>query len=240
MKKSYLLVTDIDDTLLDNGTPTADLERVWRLIRNSRSGITLVYTTGHSFKSIWPLVQNSVLPRPTAVVAAAGTEVWLPEWCHPDPFYQELIRHKWNRDMVAALAKRVSGLRLQDELFHTPFKLRFELENKSNVFDLRQILDKRHIDVRVIYSLGRYLDVVPRVASKQKALDFLCHCFHVKPGHVITYRDSGNRKKMSSNPKSARGITGPFEGPMIYRAVKSLYHLRECERTGSPPFSSAI
>ena len=228
MKKSHLMVLDIDGTLLENGAATEGLGTLSRLVERHRRDVALVYATGRSFQSTWKLVEEGVLPRPAAVAAFIGTEIWLPDWFRPDPFYRELVRHRWNRDTVTLLARRIPGLVLQDEQFQTPLKVSFEIEQRSKVFDLKQILDKSHIDTRVVYSCGRYLDVVPKVAGKRKAVEFLSHYFRVRPQNILTCGDSGNDRDMLSNPHTANVVVANYEkelrnlrGPRLYRAARS-------------------
>ncbi len=228
MSKSRLMVLDIDGTLLENGVATDGLATLKRMVRVNSDKVALVYATGRSFQSTWRLVKDNVLPKPSAVAASVGTEIWFPEWEHPDPFYQELVRHNWNRDTVAFLARRIPGLTLQQDAFQTPFKVSFEINKKSKVYDFKKLLDGSGLDVRVIYSCGRYLDVVPASAGKRNAVNFLTRYFCVKPHNILTCGDSGNDIDMLTNPHTANVIVGNYEeeleglrGPKLYRATRS-------------------
>ncbi len=200
MKRNRLLVSDIDGTLLDNGRATPGLDTLKALLHRHRDRISLVYATGRSFQSVWELVESKVLPRPRAIASNVGTEVWLPGWKEPSPFYRELIRHDWNRDSVAFMADRVPGLTSQANQFQTPFKVSFDVTPSAKIIDLTTLLKHRGIHARAVYSCGKFLDIIPKAAGKRAAVEFLSRIFEVPAKHIVTCGDSGNDLDMLTNP----------------------------------------
>lgn len=229
MKTRRLLVSDIDGTLLDNGEATMGLDTLKALLHRHRDRISLVYATGRSFRSTWELVASGILPEPMAVASNVGTEVWLPGWQGPSPFYRELIRHDWNRDAVTLMAERVPGLVSQEKSFQTPFKVSFEVTPNAKIIDLTTLLKHRGIEARAVYSCGRFLDIIPKAAGKRAAVEFLSRIFDVPLKHVVTCGDSGNDLDMLMNPATYNVAVANAEAEVRRLSDYQLFYQAEKE-----------
>ena len=74
MNRSYVLVSDLDGTLI------GDEEALHRFVEWSahhRRRLRLVYATGRHFVSVEKLLSNTELPEPDAVICSVGTETYL-------------------------------------------------------------------------------------------------------------------------------------------------------------------
>ena len=205
------MVSDIDGTLLKEGKPTEGLDDLKQMLKRHHDQISLVYATGRSFESVRRLVADDILPQPAAVAAFVGTEVWLPKWQRPSPFYRELIRHDWNRDTVLYAARHIKGLTPQADEFQTPFKVSFEVKENAKVIDLTTLLNASGIEARAVYSCGRYLDILPKAAGKRAAVEYLSRTFNIPAKNIVTCGDSGNDLDMLTNPATYNVAVGNAE-----------------------------
>ena len=76
-------------------------------------------------------------------------------------------------------------------------KISYYLENKDDrLHQIKQALDEQKLRCQVIYSHGQFLDILPRRASKGKAVDYLQYKYEFLPRHVMVAGDSGNDADM--------------------------------------------
>lgn len=224
MPRKHILVSDIDGTLLRNGKTTQGLGLLKTIIEAHRQEVALVYATGRSFPSTWRLVSSGLLPTPDAVASFVGTEVWFPDWLRPDQFYQETIRHQWNRDTVLHLTRRLPGLTLQSSRFQTPFKVSFLFDQRAKLYDLTKLLDAEGLRTKAIYSCGKYLDIIPANAGKRAAVDYLRRVWSVSARHVLTCGDSGNDLDMLMDPLTNGVAVGNSESEVNRLLATGLFY----------------
>jgi sucrose-6F-phosphate phosphohydrolase len=196
-----VLVSDIDGTLLRDGEPTRGLDRLRRRLSAHRSALRLVYATGRSFESTWSLVKQGVLPRPDAVAAFVGTEIWLPPWKISEPGYDGLLASGWDREAVLDAAGLVSGLELQPACYQSWCKVSYFVRNAHSVDHLHRELDLLGTSVRMIHSHDLYLDLIPKKAGKSNAVKHLLELWDMQDAQVLVAGDSGNDRDMISEPE---------------------------------------
>jgi sucrose-6F-phosphate phosphohydrolase len=187
-----VLVSDIDGTLLDEGEPTPGLALLWATISLFNDQVRLIYATGRTFLSTWALIEDGVLPLPDAIAASVGTEVWLPPWTEPDPEYHRVLARGWSRDAVFSAISSVTALELQPSEFQGPFKVSFFADDRSTVAQVNRALTSAGVRARVVYSAGRFLDVMPEQAGKLGAVDHLLEVWGVSRANALACGDSGN------------------------------------------------
>ena len=214
MTVKRLLVSDIDGTLLDNGEVSRGLSTLRSLIRKHRDEVALVYATGRSYDDTMALISSDLLPTPDAIAPSIGTEIWFSDAKQADPTFRNLIDIHWHRQIVEETAKRIPGLVLQAEEMQTPFKVSFEVYRPRKVIDLSTLLKNKGQDVRIIYSCGKYLDVLPANAGKRAAVSYLSQLMDVPERHVLTCGDSGNDLDMLTNPATANVLVANAEAEM--------------------------
>lgn len=197
MRARRVLVSDLDGTLLADGAPSVGLPELRRHVDDHRYETLLVYATGRSFDSTWQLVEAGELPVPDAIAAAVGVEVWYDPWLEPDPTYSVKIRDRWDRVAVLEAAADLPQLTLQPDRFQHPLKVSFYTTRARTADTLRARLGDA---ARVIYSGGRYLDVVPHAAGKASATRHVCDTFGIDEPIVLAAGDSGNDRDMLEEP----------------------------------------
>ncbi|XP_047165481.1 sucrose-phosphatase 2-like [Vigna umbellata] len=92
------------------------------------------------------------------------------------------LDHKWDRDVVLEEIAKFPELTMQSETEQRRHKVSFYLEKgkaPNVVKALSKRLEKRGLDVKIIYSNGIALDVLAQAAGKGRTLAFLLEKLNV-------------------------------------------------------------
>jgi len=205
--KKFLLCTDLDRTLIPNGSlplsPGA-IERFKQLV--SLKEATLTYVTGRHRTLIEQAISNFDLPQPDFVIADVGTTIYRineSEWQHWDEWDSE-IAPDWrglSHNDISSLLKDFPTLRLQEAEKQNLHKLSFYIPLKTNVSrligDINTKLKQSDIKANLIWSIDEeaqigLLDVLPISANKLHAIRFLMNKQGYTHENTIFSGDSGN------------------------------------------------
>ncbi len=207
MAKRILICTDLDRTLLPNGSQPESLgarEVFTRLV--SRPEVTLAYVSGRHRELVEEAIREYVLPVPDWVIGDVGTTIYRAspgEWEHWTA-WEDDIAADWRGLMAMDLRPLFSdlpGLRLQEEAKQNRFKLSYYLSVRCDVEALRRDMTRRlnaqNLAASLIYSVDEaaatgLLDVLPARATKLHAVEFLMLHQAFDIGDTVFAGDSGN------------------------------------------------
>lgn len=186
MKPEYLLVTDLDGTLLGND----EALQAFRLRRESLPvRMRLVYASGRLLEDVRALIAELGLCVPDAIIGGVGTQIectdgMTAEWCRP-------LSLTWGANRICAM---LADLELQPAEYQTEHKVSFYLHNAlpSDLAALAERLVFAGIEADLIYSSQRDLDIVPRGINKGTAARFVAERWQIPDDRVIVCGDSGN------------------------------------------------
>jgi hypothetical protein len=191
----FLLVTDLDNTLVGDGASLAVLNRV---LHHSRQlgGSKIVYATGRSHWLYEQLCQSHPLLNPDALIASVGTEIYLrvADRVLDDSWSHQLTAH-WDRSLIVEIASQFGELRLQPASEQRPFKVSYCLSADADpalVSDLQRLLERQEIHVKLIYSSGKDLDILPGNADKGLAVQHLQQRLFADLAPTVVCGDSEN------------------------------------------------
>ncbi|MBR8835921.1 MAG: sucrose-phosphate phosphatase [Stigonema ocellatum SAG 48.90 = DSM 106950] len=190
----FLFVTDLDNTLV--GDDNALIELYDRLQKHREEyGTKIVYATGRSPILYQELKKEKNLLDPDALILAVGTEIYTNGSHTPDSAWSEELSPGWNRNLVVAITTHFSELVPQPDSEQRPFKVSFFLEQTKAVKIIPQLesdLQKSGLNVKLIYSSGIDLDIVPRSSDKGQAVQFLRQKWKFVAEKTVVCGDSGN------------------------------------------------
>ncbi len=194
----FMFVTDLDNTLVNHATEddTALQELNHRLSQHRQEyGSKIVYATGRSSVLYRQLAAEKKLIEPDALVVAVGTEIYINSSNNVDRDWSAQIATGWNRNTVVSITDKFDELKLQPDTEQRPFKVSFFLEESASERILTKIeteLQKCGLNIKLIYSSGIDLDIVPKNSDKGQAMQFLRQKWKFVAEQTVACGDSGN------------------------------------------------
>jgi sucrose-phosphate synthase len=194
----YLLIADIDNTLLGDDEALARLKDVMAV---HRGRIGFGVATGRALELAADVLGQSGITDIDVIVTAVGSEIYYTDKYLYDKGWASRLRSKWQPDRIRAALDPLPYLFLQTEEYsQREFKISYDLaDNVSHEKALAQIqeaLAKAGVAHSLIFSHGTFVDVLPYRASKGKAIRYLAGRWNLPLCRVITAGDSGNDRDM--------------------------------------------
>ncbi len=205
--KSFLFVTDLDNTLVGERRALAELNNKLKQHREEH-GTKIVYATGRSPLLFAELQSEQQLLEPDALVASVGTEIYFQGSDKCDRTWSEKLTPGWNRDRILATTAHFADLVLQPDSEQRPYKVSFLLTEESVQEVLPQLkssLQQQGLDTKLIYSAGADLDILPRHGDKGLAVQYLRQKWGIDAHQTVVCGDSGNDVALFSQTEE-RGI----------------------------------
>lgn len=181
-----LLATDLDETLVGDDKATYELNEIIIALKATK-GLKLAYVTGRSPELYAQLQEQKSLLIPDALVTAVGSEINV----NGEKQTDWPIAPGWDIAVLKQLLSLYPDLQLQPPTEQRQHKLSFLLnQNPALVNEIRNQLAEQPVDV--IYSMGQYLDILPKGVNKGSALIYLVLKWGISPNNVYACGDSGN------------------------------------------------
>jgi sucrose-6F-phosphate phosphohydrolase len=190
----FLFVTDLDNTLVGDDQALVELND--RLHQHRQQyGTKIVYATGRSPILYQQLQAEKNLLEPDALILAVGTEIYINGNDSFDPTWAEKLSEGWDRNLVLSITDKFPQLQLQPNSEQRPFKVSFFLTQEAAVFVLpllKSELLQSGLNIKLIYSSGIDLDIVPDRSDKGQAVQFLRQKWQFVAQKTVVCGDSGN------------------------------------------------
>ena len=217
-----LFVADLDGTLLGNPESAQRFKETWEALpRESRP--LLAYNSGRSVKDTLALVAQRKLPEAEYIIGGVGTEFH--DTRHPGavPEFVSQFGEGWNLALVEKIVSATPGVERQPPEFLHPYKSSWYLHraNRQQIDELKRRLEEAGLQVSVVYSSLRHLDVLPGRADKGNALAWLCRRIGIPLDQVLVAGDTGNDSSMFLLP-GVKGIVVENAQPELFEAVVKL------------------
>lgn len=215
-----ILVSDIDNTLIGDADGLRELT-AWLQARRGRVGFGIA--TGRTIDSALKILKKWRVGIPDVLITAVGSEIYYGPGVVADSRWSAHICHLWRRDELAAAMAALPGLELQADVDQRAFKLSYNVipERMPTLAEIRRLLSRRRLHAQVIYSHGRYLDLLPIRASKGHAIRYLAYRWSLPLHRFLVAGDSGNDSEM---------LTGDTLGVVVGNHSGELEELRGRDR----------
>jgi sucrose-6-phosphatase len=189
-----LLITDLDRTLVGNDESLHHLNQLLDRYRQTQ-GTKIVYATGRSRSSYQDLTTTQQMLLPDALIAAVGTEMYVGESDSPDPEWSAKLSYNWQREQIISICSQFANLELQPPAEQRPFKVSYYLSTSvaaAVMLQLQELFQQQNLNVEIIYSGNKDLDILPRGGDKGAAVQFLRDRWQIDPTEAVVCGDSGN------------------------------------------------
>ncbi len=205
--RDFLLCTDIDRTLIPNGTAPESVgaRRMFSRLANEAE-TTIVYVTGRHRELIVQAIQQYELPQPDFAIADVGSTIYELNqgfWQQWDEWGDE-IDTDWNgmsSHELHMLLHELPELKLQEKEKQNRHKLSYYLplatDEKHVMEEVENRLTKAGIRANLIWSIDEQaeiglLDILPASANKLHAINFFMQKHGFNYDNTVFAGDSGN------------------------------------------------
>lgn len=200
-----ILATDLDRTLLPNGSWESDSQAIKIFNDLTKKHDTLVvYVTGRNLDLTEKAIQEYGVRYPDILCGDVGTTIRKyenGEW----NFDQGWVKHvknkspKWDAGAIKKAVAEVDGIREQEQEHQNQFKQSYYVDHTKKEQILKEVdkLVKGKFDEVIVYSFDSQddkglIDFLPASATKQTALEYVAFEYGVEKSEVVFCGDSGN------------------------------------------------
>lgn len=197
-----LLITDIDGTLILPGSGNPGLDELAEQLRNRKKGTVIAMASGRNLELVQQAIDQYRLPVPEIIISSVGSEIhYVTPELIKDKGWANFLNWRWKKDEIKSKLSKVPWLDLQEEAAQREFKVSYHYNAAElDMSELQDTLGKSWHQVNMIKSHGRFLDILPKRASKGQALKFICQKWSIPMDCVYAAGDSGNDLEMFRGP----------------------------------------
>lgn len=217
-----LFSVDLDGTLIGNPESTLRFKQAWESLKPEQRPL-LVYNSGRTVGDMRAIIAPRRLPEPDYIIGGVGTQLHESRAKGDVPEFGAEFGEGWDLAEVEKIVGATAGVERQPPQFLHPYKLSWYWPRVGHtaVDALRQRLAGAGLQVNVIYSSLRDLDVLPSRASKGHALAWLCKRLDIPLADVLVAGDTGNDSSMFLL-RGVQGIVVENAQPELFEAVVKL------------------
>ena len=216
---SYLMITDIDNTLIGEND---SMFHLLKLLEQYRESIAWGVATGRSLELTLEAMTEYNIPVPDILICSVGTEIYYGPDLRMDKGWQQHISDKWKPEKIKSALQELNFLSSQEAEGQRAHKISYYMEdNPDYLAEVYKRLGEEKLPCEVIYSHGQFLDILPKRASKGKAIKYLKYKYEFPSSKVMVAGDSGNDEDM---------IRGKNNGLVVGNHSEELQKLRGTPR----------
>jgi len=219
---SYLLIVDIDNTLIGDEQSIEELKEV---LEANRDKLGFGVATGRDLDSTKEVLQQYDI-APDVMITSVGTEIYYGNEESFDKGWCNYIRRRWRPDKIRQVLGTFDELELQGyQGAQMDHKISYYV--KEGRFDptllnrVKSALDEGKCSCNVVFSHEALLDILPYRASKGNAVKYLGWKWQISSSRIITAGDSGNDRDM---------LSGPMKGIVVANYEESMEELKSSKR----------
>lgn len=185
-----LLATDLDGTFL--GGDADARQSLYQLIAGGQD-IQLVFVTGRGLEAVLPILSDPTVPMPEYIICDVGATVVDGSGLHPIlPIHAEIDRYWPGEHAVIEAMAPFTGLERQE----VPQQRRCSYFCTAGAVTPALAAAAGELGCDVLFSAGRYLDILPRGVSKGSSLAALVDHLGVDRESVLVAGDTLNDLSM--------------------------------------------
>lgn len=206
IRPASLLASDIDGTLLGDEEAAERFRRTWHAL-DRRERPLLIYNSSRAADDILSLVDAKLLPVPDYVIGGVGTVIADGRLREQLQAFTNVLGPPFDAHAIAAVMQSVEGAAPRPQANQLPHKASWHLPDAGDdsIRDIATRFAAAGLDVKLIYSSGGDLDILPPTGGKGRALGWMCRKLAIGLDEVIVAGDTGNDREMFEMPH-VRGV----------------------------------
>lgn len=219
----HMVISDIDGTLIDENGDCEGLDELRDLLKRRGNQFAFGVASGRSLAKIQEILHRFDIPSPDVVISAVGTYIHYGlDAPVPDKGWEQHINYRWDPDEVRACLEPVAGLEMQEPENQNAFKVSYYLRDRSITLErIEEALGPLARSTSVILTQSAFIDLLPKRASKGRALRYIGNKWSIPLNQVVACGDAGNDLDM---------FTGANRGIVVGNHSAELGVLRERRR----------
>ena len=200
-----ILATDLDRTLLPNGSWEADDDAIDLFNKlTEKHDVLVVYVTGRNLALTENAIREYGVRYPDVLCGDVGTSIRKyrnGKWTFDEGWVTHVRRSspRWDAAAIKDAVGGIDGMREQESEHLNPFKQSYYVDHDRHEDVLRKVDErvKGRFDEVIVYSFDSQdgkglLDFLPASATKQTALEYVAGEFGAAKEEVVFCGDSGN------------------------------------------------
>jgi sucrose-phosphate synthase len=195
-KRDRALFTSLDQSLLGDD---AALERFSKVIRENRETVYFGVATARRLDSALRAIRAHDIPTPDVTISSGGTEIHYNSRLIRDEHWDRHIDHNWSPRAIQRVMADLPGIERQPPEMQSRFKISYYYDSDTapSAEDIRTLFYKAELNVNIVRSFGKFIDILPHRASKGQALRY-CTTFQcdVPLERVLVVGGSGSDESM--------------------------------------------
>ncbi len=193
-KATSLFVSDLDNTLTGCRGGVEQL----RVFLSENPEIAFVIATGRSLTEARRIVREWGIPQPVAWITSVGSEIYWPTrgGIDRDQTFPNAPRDHWQVGAVDAVMSGLPLLKPQPHFDQREYKRSYFYSDTAEIDAVREAFLFSDLQVRVIPSHQRLLDILPLTAGKAAAMQHVAAVLGIEPECIFAAGDSGNDEDM--------------------------------------------
>jgi sucrose-phosphate synthase len=223
----YLLVTDIDNTLIypDNMEGLDELKEV---LKQNREKIGFGIATGRTIDSAREILKEYDIPLPDIFITSVGSEIYYGENRHYDRGWDAHLANRWSPEKIKKSLRDLPFLEMQEEETQRKFKISYNMDpGRDRLAQVHQLLMENQCRYTLIYSQNQFLDILPQRASKGKAVRYISYKWEIPLEQILVCGDSGNDEGMLRGDTLGVIVGNYSEELETLKGLKNIFFARD-------------
>lgn len=227
-KIDRVLFTDLNRSLIGD---EAALQALLSLVRANRRRMKFGINTGLRLDAALRLLKKHRIPEPDFLITSTGTQVNFAPKLTDDTAWTLQIEKQWTPKQVKRVMREIPGVSLREAEQQSPFKISYLYDEQlaPSLAEISARLYQEAQAVNVIFSHGKFLNVVPIRASKGLAMRYVVEQFGIPLERTLAIGGSGADEDMMRGNmlaaivgnRSHEELSGVAENNTIYVTKKS-------------------
>ncbi len=221
--KVRFFAADLDGTLMGDKEAAEQFQMIWELDLMAERPL-LCYNSGRLLDDVLQLIAMGRLPKPDYIISGVGTSVYDVAEGKVLKEFTEILEEGWDLQRVEKVLNEIDlPLEKQPQHYQNAYKSSwfFDDATPEQLEAIRSALEETGVEMHLVYSSSRHLDILPKWANKGNALRWLLSHLQIPSSAVLVAGDSGNDSAMFQL-NGVRGIIPGNAQPELIEQAKGV------------------